>query len=165
MYSSIEDFKKDWLLESRATLSIFNSLTDDSLQQKVYDEGRTLGTLAWHVTQTVAEMINAAGLIIENFEPDAPTPLLVSEIIAKYEYFSGKFLEKIIEWKDEELMEELKMYGETWKKTDVLKSLIFHQIHHRGQMTVLMRQAGLKVPGIYGPSKEEWQNFGMPPQE
>ncbi len=28
-------------------------------------------------------------------------------------------------------------------------------------MTVLMRQAGLTVPGIYGPSKEEWANLGM----
>jgi uncharacterized damage-inducible protein DinB len=28
-------------------------------------------------------------------------------------------------------------------------------------MTVLMRQAGLKVPGIYGPSYEEWLQFGM----
>jgi len=39
--------------------------------------------------------------------------------------------------------------------------LIQHQNHHRGQMTVLMRQAGLTVPGIYGPAKEEWGNFGM----
>lgn len=28
-------------------------------------------------------------------------------------------------------------------------------------MTVLMRQAGLTVPGIYGLSKEEWANLGM----
>lgn len=28
-------------------------------------------------------------------------------------------------------------------------------------MTVLMRQAGLTVPGIYGPAKEEWATFGM----
>jgi uncharacterized damage-inducible protein DinB len=27
----------------------------------------------------------------------------------------------------------------------------------RGQLTVLMRQADLKVPGVYGPSKEEWE--------
>jgi hypothetical protein len=32
---------------------------------------------------------------------------------------------------------------------------------YRGQMTVLMRQAGLKVPVIYGPAREEWQEFGM----
>jgi uncharacterized damage-inducible protein DinB len=29
-------------------------------------------------------------------------------------------------------------------------------------MTVLMRQAGLRVPGIYGPAKEEWEEHGMP---
>jgi uncharacterized damage-inducible protein DinB len=40
-----------------------------------------------------------------------------------------------------------------------------HEIHHRGQMTVLMRQAGLKVPGVYGPSREEWTAYGMPPQD
>lgn len=28
-------------------------------------------------------------------------------------------------------------------------------------MTVLMRQAGLPVPGIYGPAKEEWTTFGL----
>jgi uncharacterized damage-inducible protein DinB len=30
-------------------------------------------------------------------------------------------------------------------------------------MTVLMRQAGIKVPGIYGPSKEEWEAMGIKP--
>ena len=64
-------------------------------------------------------------------------------------------------WKDENLPEELPMYGQTWKKGAVLDSLIKHQTHHRGQIKVLMRQAGLAVPGIYGPSKEEWKNMGM----
>jgi uncharacterized damage-inducible protein DinB len=32
-------------------------------------------------------------------------------------------------------------------------------------MTVLMRQAGLPVPGLYGPSKEEWAAMGMSPME
>ena len=39
--------------------------------------------------------------------------------------------------------------------------LLFHQTHHRGQMIVLMRQAGLNVPGIYGPAHEEWAAYGM----
>ena len=38
----------------------------------------------------------------------------------------------------------------------------FAEAHHRGQMTVLMRQAGLTVPGIYGPAQEEWAAMGMP---
>jgi uncharacterized damage-inducible protein DinB len=39
--------------------------------------------------------------------------------------------------------------------------IIKHIIHHRGQMTVLMRQAGLKVPGVYGPAREEWEKIGL----
>jgi hypothetical protein len=26
-----------------------------------------------------------------------------------------------------------------------------------------MRQAGLRVPGVYGPAKEEWEDLGMEP--
>lgn len=39
----------------------------------------------------------------------------------------------------------------------LLLFLIQHQIHHRGQMI----KAGLMVPGIYSPSKDEWANIGM----
>jgi uncharacterized damage-inducible protein DinB len=61
------------------------------------------------------------------------------------------------------LTDELPMYGSTWRRGDILASLVHHQIHHRGQMTVLMRQAGLVVPGVYGPAREEWAAMGMPP--
>ena len=54
---------------------------------------------------------------------------------------------------------------EGWKRGGVLASLVNHQIHHRGQMTVLMRQAGLAVPGIYGPAREEWAKMGLPPMK
>ena len=54
------------------------------------------------------------------------------------------------------------MYGETWKKGFALWVTVAHQAHHRGQLTVLMRMAGLKVPGIYGPAKEEWEEMNFP---
>jgi uncharacterized damage-inducible protein DinB len=40
-----------------------------------------------------------------------------------------------------------------------------HQAHHRGQMTVLMRQAGLTVPGVYGPAREERAQWGTPAED
>ncbi|HRN25773.1 MAG TPA: DinB family protein [Ignavibacteriaceae bacterium] len=43
--------------------------------------------------------------------------------------------------------------------------IISHQTHHRAQLTIVMRLNGLNVPGIYGPSKEEWTQLGMPAQE
>jgi len=57
------------------------------------------------------------------------------------------------------------MYGEMWNRGTTLGVIITHQIHHRAQLTVVMRLLGLKVPGIYGPAKEEWKNFGMTTQE
>jgi uncharacterized damage-inducible protein DinB len=68
-------------------------------------------------------------------------------------------------WTDATLQMTDPMYGQVWKRGQTLTALIFHQIHHRGQMTVLMRQAGLPVPGVYGPAREEWAQWGMPMPE
>ncbi len=55
------------------------------------------------------------------------------------------------------------MYGEKWTRGVTLQVLVNHQIHHRAQMTVVMRLLGLGVPGVYGPAKEEWSSYGMQP--
>jgi uncharacterized damage-inducible protein DinB len=65
------------------------------------------------------------------------------------------------QWTDASLQETDEMYGERWPRGLTLRILREHEIHHRGQLTVLMRQAGLSVPGLFGPSREEWQRYGM----
>lgn len=140
-------------------------MTNDTLAKKVYEDGRNLGFLAWHITYTVGEMMHSAGLPIENFDKDMHQLKTVEELADNYTIFSKALVSKIETLPVEKLEEEIPIYGEVWKLKDILKALVYHQIHHRGQMTVLMRQAGLKVPGIYGPSKEEWTAYGMPAQE
>jgi uncharacterized damage-inducible protein DinB len=61
------------------------------------------------------------------------------------------------------LLETIAMYGEAWTRGRTLAALVAHQTHHRAQMTVLMRQAGLEVPGVYGPARQEWTAYGMQP--
>lgn len=166
MFRTINDFLETWKYESEATLKVFNNLTDESLNQKVTDEGRTLGFIAWHITQTIGEMMSKTGLIFPDFDEKDSAPKHTTEITTQYEKLSAMLKNQIEEnWKDEMLKDDLNMYGQVWKRADVLSSLIAHQSHHRGQMTVLMRQAGLKVPGVYGPSKEEWAAYGVPPQK
>jgi uncharacterized damage-inducible protein DinB len=53
------------------------------------------------------------------------------------------------------------MYGERWPRGATLLALVVHQTHHRGAMTVLMRQAGLAVPSIYGPNREQSEAIGL----
>ncbi len=166
MYRSMNDFLEDWKYESEATLKLFSNLSQESLEQKVTPDGRSLRKLAWHITLGNPQMLTHAGFNVENFDENKPAPERLEEIIKEYEKDS-QAVKSIIStnWKDENLVEELNIYGEMWKKGKVLSVLVIHQAHHRAQMTVLMRQAGLRVPGIYGPSKEEWAAVGMQPQD
>ncbi len=164
MYRKIEDFIKDWKTESQSTLKTLNNLTDASLSQKVTQEGRSLGDIAWHLTTAIGEMMGLAGLSIESPEENAPVPTTAAEIASYYEATARSLATKICQqWNDAALLDELDMYGEKWARGYTLLVLCSHQTHHRGQMTVLMRQAGLRVPGVCGPSREEWAQFGMPP--
>ena len=165
MFRTINDFLETWKYESEATLKVLGNLTDDSLNQMVTPQGRSLGFIAWHITNTIPEMLSKTGLSF-NYEENTPVPSSVETIQDVYKSSSKAATELISKnWKDEMLNDDINMYGQIWKRASVLTSLIAHQAHHRGQMTVLMRQAGLKVPGVYGPAKEEWAQFGMPTQE
>jgi len=166
MYHTIQEFLDEWNEEHEATIKIFSSLTDSSLQQKVTPEGRSLGTLAWHIVTSLGEMGGKSGLIINAPPEDEPVPSHAKEILDAYKN-AGDSLGLAVQeqWSDALLLETIELYGERWTRSETLHMLITHLIHHRAQMTVLMRQAGLKVPGIYGPSREEWAALGLPPAE
>ena len=105
MFSTIDDFLKDWKYESEATLKVLRNLTDSSLEQRVGPDDRTLGLLAWHIATSMPEMLGQAGIPFPVTLEAGPAPTSAA---------------------------------------------------------VLMRQAGLKVPGVYGPAREEWAAMGMP---
>ncbi|MGE5314571.1 MAG: DinB family protein [Acidobacteriota bacterium] len=166
MFRTMDDFFSTWKTESDATLKIFNALSDSALDQKVYQDGRTVYTLAWHIAKSLGQMMEHAGLKIDAPPANGQVPHKALKICEAYEHLSASLVKALKKnWNDQMLTEEVPMYGESWPRSGVLFALITHQIHHRGQLTVLMRQAGLKVPGIYGPSREEWAAFGMEPQE
>lgn len=166
MYKTVNDFTTDWKNESESTLKILRALTDDSLLKKVTAEGRTLGFLAWHIALTLGDMGGKAGLTINAPAENTTEPASVAVIAAAYEKAAKSIGDDVQKrWSDAMLKEEIEMYGEKWTRSATLASLVKHEIHHRAQMTVLMRQAGLKVPGVYGPSKEEWSQYNMPPMK
>ncbi|HEX2788717.1 MAG TPA: DinB family protein [Ignavibacteria bacterium] len=166
MYHSLEEFYKDWAYESSATLKLLNLLTDESLNQRVTPDSRSLGFLANHLAHTIVEMPALTGIKVKVDCSATEPPSSAKEIAEIYKKASDSLIEEIKKnWNDKTLEQEDNMYGEIWKRGYTLYCLILHQTHHRGQMTVLMRQAGLKVVGMYGPAKEEWAEMGMPAME
>lgn len=162
MFTSLATFFHIWETESQSTVKILDCLTDDSLNQPVTKDDRTLGRIAWHIVTSIPEMLEKTGLEFLGVGENAPLPKSAKTIADSYREVNSAMLTEIRKhWNDQTLLEKREMYGESWLIGTTLNVLINHQIHHRGQMTVLMRQAGLKVPGIMGPSREEWAQFGM----
>lgn len=163
MIRKIEDFERNWRYEAESTARLFQNLTDESLNQKVTENGRSTGFLAWHLVITMGEMLGKVGLKIDAPAEDSEAPASAREIVAAFERAADSVKAEVGKnWTDETLLIEDDLYGETWARGLTLLFLMMHQAHHRGQIIVLMRQAGLKVNGIYGPAREEWEAMGMP---
>jgi uncharacterized damage-inducible protein DinB len=164
MFHTINEFLSDWEIESNLTLKVFENLTDESLNKPIPGYRRTAGNLAWHIIGSITEMMKTAGTKISGASEDDEQPLKVSQICREYDVASKCLACELRKnWTDEKLNDEIDVYGETWSKEFVLRVIVAHQIHHRAQLTVLMSIAGLKVPGIYGPSYIDWVDMGREP--
>jgi uncharacterized damage-inducible protein DinB len=156
MYRTIAEFVDDWTVESGMSLKIERTLTDISLQQQIYPQGRTLGQLAWHMVMMIGMTGSLVGLEIAAPPKGSEQPASAARIADAYETAARSMGELASsKLKDGQLPVEIPFFGRSLSMDRVLHALVVHQIHHRGQMFVLIRQAGLVPPGVYGPTREE----------
>jgi uncharacterized damage-inducible protein DinB len=160
MFRNLNDFIQNWELEAASTQRVLDNLSQESLSQKVAENHRSLGELAWHLVEAVPHMMTSIGLKLEHAERQNNEELSVKEISDGYRQMTKGFQNAVKEeWNDEKMTSMVDFFGQKLPLGAVLLVLLQHQTHHRGQMTVLMRQAGLTVPGLYGPSQEEWEQM------
>ena len=162
MYVTIADFIKEWNREAMLTQKVLDGLTDDSLNQQVYPEGRTLGRIVWHFTTNIPEYLAHFGLEMNKVLNADNVPTSAREISETFQKVSAQAVQVIEQqWTDESLSQVQNAFGREETNASILIGLIKHIVHHRGQATILIRQAGLKPFGVYGPSKEDWINLGV----
>ncbi|MDR2560791.1 MAG: DinB family protein [Holophagales bacterium] len=166
MIRKVEDFIQVWQAEADNTVKVFEAIPDKHSEQSIADGHRSLKRLAWHLVESLIEMPGHFGIQIDGHEmvknnAICDPPATMSEIKSAYEKANASFLTGLKNWTDDTLSQEVDMYGQKWTKGQSLFVLMTHQIHHRGEMFVLIRQAGLVPPNIYGPTKEGWAAFGM----
>ncbi|MGM7722891.1 DinB family protein [uncultured Metabacillus sp.] len=162
MYITIADFIREWNREAMLTQKVLEGLTDYSLKQSVYPEGRSLGRIVWHLTTSIPEYLAHFGLKIDEVEHAEDVPASAKEIAETFQNVSSHAAQVIEEqWTDESLKKVQTAFGREETNAQILMGLIKHIVHHRGQATVLIRQAGLKPFGVYGPPKEDWLHLGV----
>lgn len=169
MYRRLDDFRAQFQEEVDDTLKVLRAIPESAADQAVAPGHRTLRRLAWHLVESLVSLPVQIGLVVDGPACDAtytclePVPATMAEILARYERAAASLLKGVADWTDGDLLQEETMYGHlVWTRGYALRALEMHQAHHRGQVTVLMRQAGLKVPGFYGPAFEEWAALGAP---
>ncbi len=164
MFRHISDFTSIYREERGKTIKLLDCVSQDSLSRRVEPEGRTMGRIIWHIITTIPEMMNRTGLKLGDYD-ESRLPDTIEELRVAYSAVSRELLDMVSRrWQDDDLRVEDDMYGEEWPRSQTLFVLVTHEIHHRAQLTVLLRQAGLKIPGLYGPSREEWAAMGLDSQ-
>jgi len=167
MFRRIDDFAGAWAFESGSTRKLFAALTDASLGIPVADGHWTLGQIANHLAIVIPVIGAQAGLDFPGAPAtdEPPIPSSAKEVCNAYDANATRLIEQVTQkWTDADLDKEDTVFGYQWKRGFSLAILVSHQAHHRGQMTVLMRQAGIVFPGMYGPTKEEMASFGAAAQ-
>jgi uncharacterized damage-inducible protein DinB len=156
MYRKVDDFIQEWENASNGTLRALEAYTDEKLDQKITEGHNSLRWLGWHLATAPLYFAGQLGLDLKGPENPSKVPETANEIVTAYRTVSNELKEAVQKtYTDEDLTENIDMHGTPTPRGAVLRTIIDHQTHHRGQITVLLRQAGLKVPGVMGPTKEE----------
>ena len=154
MYRQVEDFLNDWSIAAEGTVQVLKVITDDKLEQCIVEGHNSLGWLGWHLVGAAGYFSYLAGLTVPMIRQEDPVPATAADIVATYEKLANSIKEEAAKLSNEGLLEEVNSFKGPISRGALLRAMIDHQTHHRGQMTVLLRQAGLPVPGVLGPTKE-----------
>lgn len=150
--------------ESVSTRKALERTPFDKFDWKPHEKSLTLRVLASHIANIPGWMnvtINQDELNMdtggfEQFAADS-TESLVKHFDAKM----AEAKELLGNTSDEALMESWKMIAGGNVVIDMPKIAVIrvwilnHMIHHRGQLTVYLRENDIPVPSIYGPSADE----------
>ncbi len=156
MYRRVTDFLNEWSQSADGTAKVINNLTDEKLDQSIVENHSTLGWLGWHLVNSPAFFGKLVGLDIDlSHDPDQ-VPEKAKDIAEAYNKMVQMVKDQVEQQlTDEALNEQVDSFGTPIPRGAILRKMVDHQTHHRGQMTVLLRQAGLSVPGVMGPTKED----------
>lgn len=148
--------------EAQTTRRVLERVPDAHLGWKPHAKSFSLGQLALHVATVpgnVAEFASRSPVSVPQFTQ--PAAASAAELVPALEESIAK-ARHILERMDDAVL------AETWRLVDgdqevmavprgaFLRSIMLnHWYHHRGQLSVYLRQLNVPVPSIYGPSADE----------
>src|SRR5258705_11367214 len=160
--STVELLLQELEQEAQTTRRVLERVPGDRLAWKPHDKSMSLGQLALHVATVpgaIAEISRVSPFPLPKFEQ--PSVGSAAELLPALDRSIAKAREILGGMDDAAL-------GKMWRVVDgdrevmaipvgaMYRSIMLnHWYHHRGQLSVYLRQVGVPVPSIYGPSADE----------
>jgi len=164
MSNEVQTFLNVWDDEAAKTVAMLKALPEGQYDFRPDAGGRSLGELAWHL----AEIDGYSGFGIERgkFEmgvkPEGlDRPKTTAALAPGYERVHADARARVAKLTPADLDREVIFFtGEPMSIRNILWSaLLHHEIHHRGQLSLMCRLAGGCSPAPYGPNREEMAKF------
>jgi uncharacterized damage-inducible protein DinB len=153
----LDTYLTDLNYETQVTRKTLAALPDAGHSYRPDLTTRTAGEIAWHIAQSEEWFLR--GILTGSFPMPAETVPADSTTAALTAYYSDTVLPLLAEVRalpDERLAATIDFFGMFQNPAvSYLGLMIRHSIHHRGQLSAMLRAAGGKVPSIYGGSADE----------
>jgi uncharacterized damage-inducible protein DinB len=148
--------------EAATTRRVLERIPSDQLGWKPHAKARSLGELAVHVATSQKNVTEALQKDTFEMAPHPPTvPGSAEDIVAMFDDCTSSAKAMLGGMSDADLTSSwsLTVGGVpkfTAPKAGVVRMIVLNHIyHHRGQLSVYLRQLGVALPSIYGPSADE----------
>lgn len=160
--SIIQEFLPEFDREMASTRRVLERVPADRLAWKPHPKSRSLGELATHVAELSRWGVRLQKDSFQVGSEAAPSMKSAADFVARFDANVKESRERLAGMGDDRFEGEftvLKPDGEVFFKLPrraVLRSvLLSHLIHHRGQLTVYLRQNDVPLPTLYGPTADE----------
>ena len=160
--TEVETFRTVWDQEAQNTIRVLEALPTDQYDFRPDPKGRSLGELAWHLSEIDACLsfgVAERRFDLEDTLPELQRPREIKLLAPGYRRVHELAMARLQGLTNDHLGESVTFFdGQPMTIRDVLwVVLLHHLIHHRGQLVMMCRTAGGAPPGIYGPNREEMQ--------
>lgn len=164
MTKQLEPILAELEAEAATTKRVLDRVPGDKLAWRPHEHSMTMGELAMHIAMTpgvIARMAQTDQFEIDPARIGPPQPVGTDEILRAHDASVTDATAYVKGLSDETAMAlwSLRVQGKTlltMPRTALMRTLMLnHWYHHRGQLSVYLRLAGVAVPSIYGPSHDE----------
>lgn len=141
--------------EAETTTRVLKAYPADKLDLRPHEKSRSAKELMQTFIAEGVAMIQICEGAVDWTKVVGPDLATAEELIVAFEGMMTQVIDKIKATPGEDLEKPMDWIGRQAPRLEALMSMLFDQVHHRGQMSVYIRLAGGKVPSIYGPSADE----------